>query len=193
MKIRDMSRIRGVSRYILLVRGQKVLLDSDLAVLYGVTTFNLNKAVRRNRDRFPPDFVFNLTRSEYHSLIFQIGISNAGRGGRRHLPFVFTEQGVAMLSSVLRSKRAAVVNISIMRAFIRLRRTLAANKALARKLSKLERRVTAHDGDISSLFDAIRQIIAEPKESKRQIGFSPPGFCAGRGISQAKCRDPGEK
>jgi len=107
-----------IERRILLLRGQRVMLDSDLAQLYGVTTFNLNKAVKRNQDRFPEDFTFQLSKEEYQALRFQIGISKEGRGGRRFLPYAFTEQGVAMLSSVLRSKRAVMVNIAIMRVFV---------------------------------------------------------------------------
>src|SRR5437870_5079988 len=125
-----------VERSILLIRGHKVMLDSDLAALYGVETFNLNKAVRRNMDRFPEDFMFQLTKEEAERLRFQIGISKPGRGGRRYVPYVFTEQGVAMLSSVLRSKRAVHVNIAIMRAFVRLRQILATHKELARKLEE---------------------------------------------------------
>ena len=111
-----------IERNIYLIRGQKVMLDSDLAKLYGVETFNLNKAVKRNISRFPQDFMFQLTKEEADSLRFQIGLSKAeGRGGRRYLPYAFTEQGVAMLSSVLRSDRAVQVNIAIMRAFVKLR------------------------------------------------------------------------
>jgi hypothetical protein len=110
-----------IEQNILLIRGHKVMLDSKLAELYHVTTGNLNKAVRRNVSRFPRDFMFRLTKQEAESLIFQSGISNQQRGGRRHLPFVFTEQGVAMLSSVLNTERAIVVNIAIMRTFVRLR------------------------------------------------------------------------
>jgi len=115
--------IERIENAILFIRGHKVMLDRDLAALYGVTTFNLNKAVKRNTDRFPEDFMFQLTAAEASTLRFQIGMSKGkGRGGRRYLPYVFTEQGVAMLSSVLRSKRAVQVNVEIMRAFVRLRR-----------------------------------------------------------------------
>src|SRR3989304_935083 len=126
---------------ILLIRGQKVMLDSDLAELYGVETFNLNKAVKRNIDRFPSDFMFQLTKEEADSLRFQIGMSKTtGRGGRRYLPYAFTEQGVAMLSSVLNSKGAVQVNIAIMRAFVRLREMIASNKELAKRFDDLEKR-----------------------------------------------------
>ena len=127
-----------VAQSIRWVRGQKVLLDSDLAVLYGVTTGNLNKAVKRNAERFPTDFMFQLDAEEAANLRFQFGISSWG--GRRRLPYAFTEQGVAMLSSVLNSERAVKVNIAIMRAFVKLRETLDTNRELARKFAELERR-----------------------------------------------------
>lgn len=159
-----------IEKAILLIRGHKVMLASDLAKLYGVTTFNLNKAVKRNMDRFPPDFMFQLTKEEAESLRFQIGMSKpAGRGGRRHLPYAFTEQGVAMLSSVLHSKRAVLVNIAIMRAFVRLRELLATHKELARKLAELEQK---YDAQFRVVFDAIRQLMAPPPEPKKgRIGF----------------------
>jgi DNA-binding PadR family transcriptional regulator len=153
-----------------LFRGQKVLLDSDLARLYGVTTGNLNKAVNRNRERFPKDFVFQLTAEEAQNLIFQIGRSK-GRGGRRHLPYAFTEQGVAMLSSVLQSERAVKINIAIIRAFVKLREMLETNRELARKFSDLEQRVGKHDEEITAILEAIRQLIAPPKKARREIGF----------------------
>lgn len=134
--------IRVIEQRILLIRGQKVLLDSDLAGLYDVTTFNLNKAVKRNTDRFPRDFMFQLTQEEVGNLRFQFGISSlrsqnatSKHGGRRYLPYVFTEQGVAMLSSVLNSERAIAVNIEIMRTFVKLRELLATHAELARKLN----------------------------------------------------------
>src|ERR1035437_1024513 len=121
------------------------MLDADLAALYGVTTGNLNKAVKRNLDRFPPDFMFQLTSDEAENLRFQIGISSSDFGGRRYLPYAFTEQGVAMLSSVLRSKRAVQVNIAVMRAFVQLRQVLSSHAELARKLADLEQRIEGHD------------------------------------------------
>ena len=153
-----------------LLRGQKVILDFELGRLYGVTTGNLNKAVNRNRNRFPPDFMFQLTAEEAKRLIFQFGISK-GRGGRRHLPYAFTEQGVAMLSSVLRSERAVKVNIAIMRAFVNLREALETNRELARKFSGLEKRVAKHDDEIDAIIDAIRQLMALPTKPAREIGF----------------------
>ena len=146
------------------------MLDSDLAALYGVTTGNLNKAVARNRNRFPCDFCFRLRREEAKRLIFQIGISN-NRGGRRHLPYAFTEQGVAMLSSVLNSPRAVKVNIAIMRAFVKLRETLESHRELGRKFAELQQRVGKHDEEIAAIIDAIRQLMAPPAKPRREIGF----------------------
>src|SRR5438445_3451804 len=132
--------VERIEHAIVLIRGQKVMLDRDLATLYGVETKNLNKAVRRNFDRFPSDFMFQLTAEEAQNLRFQIGTSSSGYGGRRYLPCAFTEQGVAMLSSVLRSKQAVQVNVAIMHAFVRLRETLSLHKELARKLTEQKNR-----------------------------------------------------
>ena len=167
--------VEQVERLIHLARGEKVLLDADLAVLYGVETKVLNKAVKRNRSRFPEDFMFQLTAEEAAALRFQIGTSKIGRGGRRYLPYAFTEQGVAMLSSVLRSDRAVQVNVGIMRAFVSLRRMLAGNESLARKLADLERRLEGHDQAIKSLFDAIRELALPPAKPGREIGFHAIG------------------
>jgi len=155
-----------IERKILLLRGQKVMLDKDLAQLYGVTTFNLNKAVKRNLDRFPQDFMFQLTKEEFQNLIFHFGISSWG--GTRKLPFAFTEQGVAMLSSVLRSKRAIQVNIEIMRSFVKLRELLSSHKDLARKLDELEKK---YDAQFRVVFEAIRELMTPPEKPKRKIGF----------------------
>ena len=163
--------IEQVESIILLVRGQKVILDRDLAQLYGVTTGNLNKAVKRNIDRFPNDFMFQLTPEEYKSLRFQFGIFKKGRHAK-YLPYAFTEQGVAMLSSVLKSKRAIEVNVAIMRAFVKLRETLATHKELSRKLSDLERKLGDPDEQIQAIFEAIRQLMLPPDEKgKKKIGF----------------------
>ncbi len=158
-----------LEQLIFLIRGQKVMRDEDLARLYRVETRILTRAVRRNAERFPPDFMFELSTDEAEALRSQIGISNLGRGGRRYLPLVFTEHGVAMLSTVLRSKRALQVNIEIMRTFVRLRGLIAAHRELAQKLSQLEQR---YDRQFKVVFDAIREIMA-PKEPsrKRRIGF----------------------
>ena len=158
-----------IEQKIYLIRGQRVILDSDLATLYGVTTFNLNKAVKRNMDRFPIDFMFQLDAQEFESLRFQLGISNLGRGGRRYCPYAFTEQGVAMLSSVLHSKQAVHVNIEIMRAFVRFRELLATHKDLARKLEELEKK---YDEQFAVVFRAIRELMAPPiPPPKQRMGF----------------------
>jgi hypothetical protein len=159
-------------RRILVVRGHRVLLDSDLATLYEVPTRRLNEQVRRNLARFPPDFMFVLKPEEAEALRSQSATSKAGRGGRRYLPMVFTEQGVAMLSSVLRSPRALHVNIGIMRAFVKLRELLASHHDLAQRLEALERK---YDAQFRVVFDAIRDLLREPTPSGRRIGFNPGG------------------
>lgn len=162
----------SIEQKIRIIRGFKVILSSDLAALYGVTTFNLNKAVKRNLDRFPEDFMFQLTAKENESLRFQIGMLEKGRGKHtKYLPYAFTEQGVAMLSSVLNSKRAILVNIEIIRAFVRLRLILATHKDLAQKLDALEKRVGTQDTKIQAVFDAIRELMKTPEKPKRKIGF----------------------
>lgn len=147
------------------------MLDADLAELYGVKTRVLVQAVKRNLNRFPKDFMFQLSDDETKLLRSQIVISNRRRGGRRYLPYVFTEQGVAMLSTVLNSVRAVQINIEIMRAFVRLREMLLSHKDLARKLDALERKFESHDMHIRSLFEAIRQLMTPPEPKKRKIGF----------------------
>jgi hypothetical protein len=144
------------------------MLDADLAGLYGVTTKRLNEQVRRNRSRFPEDFMFQLTSTEAASLRSQIATSNRGRGGRRYAPYAFTEQGVAMLSTVLNSERAIQVNIEIMRAFVHLRQILASNTQLARKLNALEKK---YDSQFRVVFEAIRELMTPPEPNKRKIGF----------------------
>ena len=159
-----------VENKIYLIRGQKVMLGKDLASLYGVTVKRLNEQVKRNIKRFPDDFMLVLTRQEVMNLRSQIATSRWG--GERYLPCVFTEQGVAMLSSVLNSERAIQVNIAIMRAFVKLRQILSTHKELAYKLKELEARIGKHDEDIGSIFEAIRQLMAPPPEPpKRKIGF----------------------
>ena len=143
------------------------MLDKDLAGLYGVLTKNLNKAVARNMDRFPADFMIRLTRKEYDSLRFQFGTLKKGKHSK-YLPLAFTEQGVAMLSSVLRSKRAVQVNIAIMRAFVRLREILSTHKRLAQKLNALEEK---YDAQFKVVFDAIRRLMTEEEKPKHGIGF----------------------
>jgi hypothetical protein len=167
-------------------RGEKVLLDFDLAALYDVETRILNQAVRRNADRFPADFMFQLTSDEAEKLSQVVTPSVAGHDvsnssqivmtsgkyrGKRYRPYAFTEQGVAMLSSVLNSESAVKMNIAIMRAFVQLRRALEANRELARKFSELERRIDKHDSEIAAILEAIRQLMAPPAKPRREIGF----------------------
>jgi hypothetical protein len=159
--------VERIERAILLIRGQKVMLDADLAVMYGVTTGNLNKAVGRNRERFPLDFMFQLTDEEAEALRFQFGISKQ-RGGRRYAAHVFTEQGVAMLSSVLRSRRAVAVNIEIMRAFVRLREIISSHADLARRLDELERK---YDRQFAVVFEAIRKLMTPPRTTPQELGY----------------------
>ena len=161
--------LERIARSIHLIRDLKVMLDADLAALYGVDTRTLVQAVRRNIERFPADFMFQLTKPEFEDLRSQIVTSN--RGGRRYPPYAFTEQGVAMLSSVLRSERAIRVNIEIMRAFVELRRMQASHADLARKLFALEKK---YDKQFKVVFEAIRGLMAPPElEKKGRIGFSP--------------------
>ena len=162
--------VESIASRIFLVRGQKVMLDSDLAELYGVTTSALNQAVRRNIDRFPSDFMFQMTDSEFSNLKSQFVTSSWG--GRRKLLLVFTEQGVSMLSSVLNSERAIQVNIAIMRAFVRIREMLSTHKELAFKLEELERKAGIHDQTIVQLIEAIRQLMEPPAKKGNPIGFT---------------------
>jgi hypothetical protein len=182
--------IERVEKLIHLARGEKVLLDADLAKLYGVETKALNQAVRRNLGRFPADFMFQLTREESDTLFASRSQSvtlNKRGTNIKYLPYAFTEQGVAMLSSVLRSERAVQVNVAIMRAFVSLRRLLAGNDALSRKLAELERRLENHDQGIKSLFDAIRQLMTPPEKPRREIGFHAiPKDAASRDKAKSK-------
>ena len=161
--------IDRIAQSIYLLRGQKVMLGQDLASLYGVTVGALTQAMKRNANRFPNDFVFQLNAQEFADLKSQIVISSWG--GLRSRPYAFTEQGVAMLSSVLKSERAVKVNIAIMRAFVKLRETLETNCKLARKFSELEKHVGKHDDEIAAIIDAIRQLMAPPPKPQREIGF----------------------
>jgi len=160
--------IEMIERKIYLIRGQKVMLDSDLAELYGVSTKVLIQAVKRNIKRFPSDFMFQLKNQEVINLRSQIVTSSLEHGGRRYLPYVFTEQGVAMLSSVLNSERAIEVNILIIRAFVKLREMIASNKELAKRLDELEKK---YDAQFKVVFDTIRQLMIPPETKKRKIGF----------------------
>jgi hypothetical protein len=160
--------LERIQQSILLLRAHKVMLDFDLAALYGVQTKILNKVVKRNLQRFPADFMFELSDAEFENLRFQFGTSRWG--GRRYRPYAFSEQGVAMLSSVLRSERAVLVNIEIMRTFVRLRAMLSSHEELARKLAALERK---YDAQFKAVFDAIRELMAPVVPAKRAIGFGP--------------------
>jgi len=197
---KEIVTVEQIARRICYLRGEKVLLDVDLAALYGVATKALNQAVRRNAGRFPDDFMFQLTTEETLNLRSQImtsslqGIGNQAAGknwsqfvtssekhrGARYRPYAFTEQGVAMLSSVLKSDRAVKVNIAIMRAFVKLRHTLDTNRELARKFEELEKRVGEHDEEITAILEAIRQLMVPPEKPRRQIGFhvqeKPPRY-----------------
>jgi hypothetical protein len=163
--------LEGIRQSILFLRGHKVLLDVTLAALYGVVTGVLIQAVKRNIDRFPADFMFQLTAQEWSVLRSQFVTSSDGHGGRRYAPYAFTEQGVAMLSSVLKSSRAISVNIEIMRAFVRMRELLTSNKELAQKLAELERKVSTHDQAIVGILKAIRELMNPPVPKKRPLGF----------------------
>lgn len=161
------------------IRGLRVMLDSDLAKIYGVTTGALNQALKRNLARFPDDFIFQLSPEESENLISQIVISRKNYGGRRKLPWVFTEHGALMLASILKSGRAVEMSVSVVRAFVLMREQLTATKELAQKLNELESRVSGHDESLRNLFEAIRQLVEPPLPADRkQIGFlretSPP-------------------
>ena len=169
-KVAELIPIERIQNFIFLIRGEKALLAQQLAELYDVPVKVLIQAVKRNQARFPDDFAFQLTRQEFANLKSQIVTSSWG-GLRRALPYAFTEQRVAMLSSVLRSDRAVQVNVAIMRAFVSLRRLLATNEDLSRKFAELERKLEGHDDAIKSLFDAIRELMLPPKKPKREMGF----------------------
>jgi phage regulator Rha-like protein len=164
-----------IENKIFLIRGFKVMLDSDLAELYGITTYNLNKAVKRNMSRFPADFMFQLSKEEFKNLIFQFGISSLKHGGKRHLPFVFSEHGVTMLSSVLRSERAVQMNIFIVRAFIKMRELLSTHKDLAQKMAELERTQREQGNQLSTVYSIVKQLVMKPVQTElpkpKKIGF----------------------
>ncbi|HSR07966.1 MAG TPA: ORF6N domain-containing protein [Bryobacteraceae bacterium] len=163
--------VEVIQRRIYLVRGQKVMTDADLAKLYQVETKVLNRAVQRNLSRFPDDFMFRLTPGEAESLRCQIGTSKVGRGGRRYLPLVFTEHGVVMLSSVLKSERSVQMNILVVRAFVKLREMLASHKDLANKMIDLERQQRSQGQQLSVVYTMVRKLMEPPRKRKRTIGF----------------------
>jgi ORF6N domain len=160
--------IERIEKRILFLRGQKVMLDADLARIYGVTTARLNQQVKRNQDRFPAEFMFQLTKEEFDNLMLQFATSSPGYGGRRKRPYVFTEHGAIMLASVLNSPIAVRASLQVVRAFVRLREMLATHKDLARKLEALERK---YDSQFKVVFDAIRQLMAQPEPKEKKIGF----------------------
>ena len=162
-----------IERQIYLIRGQKVMLDSDLAQMYGVTTKKLNQAMRRNIARFPEDFMFRLSAREADLLRSQIVTSKKGRGGRRYLPFVFTEHGTVMLASALNSPVAIQASILIVRAFVRLREILSSHREFARRLDELEQRVEIHGGSILAMLEKFRRLTAQLEKPPRRIGFQP--------------------
>jgi hypothetical protein len=164
----------AVEKRIFVVRERQVMLDEDLADLYGVETKRLIQQVKRNLKRFPEDFMFQLANSEAAALRSQIATSNGGRGGRRYTPYVFTEQGVAMLSGVLRSERAIVVNIEIMRAFVELRRVASSYAAIEKRLEEIERELGGHDEQLNQIFMTLRQLISPPDRPKHPVGFRMP-------------------
>lgn len=166
---KQMIPIEEIASKIFLIRGHRVMLDRDLAEIYGIATRNLNKAVTRNPERFPSEFMFRLNKQEFENLMFQSGTSSWG--GTRKLPRVFTEQGVAMLSSVLKSKTAIQVNIAIMKTFVKLRKIFSAHGELADKLFQLEKKIKKHDEEIVTIFEAIRQLMSGPVKTKEKIGF----------------------
>ena len=168
--MKDLIPQEIIEQKIFMIRKHKVILSTHLAKLYDVEVRTLVQAVKRNIERFPEDFMFQLTDKEFENLKSQIVISSWG-GARRAKPYAFTEQGVAMLSSVLRSNCAIQVNIAIMRAFVKLRRILSTHKELANKLSQLERKTEKHDKEIQGIFEAIRQLMAPPEKTKGRIGF----------------------
>jgi hypothetical protein len=167
-----------VDSKIQVLRGQKVILDSDLAELYGVPVRQLNQQIKRNAGRFPADFLFQLSAAEYQRLRSQNVISNVGRGGRRYLPHAFTEHGAIMAATVLNSKRAIEMSIFVVRAFVRMRQALAANQQIVTKLSEIERRLEGHDVEIQELVDAIRELMAPLPANNRRIGFETPSGSA---------------
>ena len=163
-----------VESRILILRHQRVILDSDLADLYGVSTKQLNQQIKRNRERFPPDFTFQLTAKEDQILRSQIVTSSKKHGGRRYPPYAFTEHGAIMAATVLNSKRAIEMSVFVVRAFVRMREMLVKNRQLAAKINELDRRLETHDTAIQDLIDAIKELMAPEEASKRKIGFQLP-------------------
>jgi phage regulator Rha-like protein len=165
-----------VESRILILRNQRVILDSDLAELYGVTVKRLNQQVNRNQERFPADFMFQLTAKEDKALRLQIATSKKGRGGRRYPPYAFTEHGAIMAATVLNSKRAIEMSVFVVRAFVRMREMLAKNRQLAAKINELDRRLETHDTAIQDIIEAIKELMVPEGPPRRKVGFQlPPG------------------
>jgi hypothetical protein len=179
---KDEISIDQIDHRILLIRGRRVMIDSDLAALYDVSTGRFNEQVKRNLGRFPADFMFQLTNQEAVALRSQFAISNerAGRGGRRYLPYAFTEHGAIMAATILNTPRATEVSVYVVRAFLRLREIVASSTALSKKLDALERKVTTHDRTIGDLIQAIRQLTVQPEPKRRPIGFVVPEDTSGK-------------
>jgi hypothetical protein len=174
MRARRKALVIPIESRILILRRQKVILDRDLAELYRVPVKRLNEQVKRNRDRFPSDFMFQLNSREYGSLRSRFATSNAGRGGSRYLPHAFTEHGAIMAATVLNSDRAVDMSVFVVRAFVRLREMLATNRQVAAKINELELRLETHDATIQDLIEAMRELMSPPKTRRRKIGFSLP-------------------
>ena len=178
-KLLSMPRSPGTPAFsvesrIFFLRHRRVILDADLAALYGVPVKRLNQQVKRNQERFPSDFMFQLTRKEHKILRLQIATSKKGSGGRRYLPNVFTEHGAIMAATVLNSERAVQMSVFVVRAFVRLREVLATNRRLASKVDELEKRMESHDDTIQDLIDAIRELMTPEEEPRERIGFALP-------------------
>ena len=180
MKNTALVLTKKVDSTILFLRGQKVILDVDLAELYGVSVKRLNEQVKRNIRRFPSDFLFRLTRREYSNLRSQFVTSSSDHGGRRYLPYAFTEHGAIMAATVLNSKRAIEMSIFVVRAFVHLREASIANRQIEAKLAELERRLESHDGDIQQLVEAIRELMEPEPANPRRIGFETPVLAKGQ-------------
>jgi ORF6N domain len=171
-RAKPLAAVGDITRSITVLRGHRVILDAELAAIYGVTTGRLNEAVKRNAERFPEDFMFRLSAAEHAALISQIATSKSGRGGRRKLPWAFTEHGAIQAANVLNSPRAIAMGVYVVRAFVRLRELLASNTALARKLDELERKYKHHDEAITAILSAIRELTNPPQPKRRGIGFT---------------------
>jgi hypothetical protein len=173
---RALVPVERITQAILVLRGQRVILDSDLAAIYGVTTGRLNEAIKRNADRFPEDFMFRLSAAEHAALISQFATSKPGRGGRRKLPWAFTEHGAIQAANVLNSPRAVAMGVYVVRAFVKLRELLISNRELARRFdeleARLEKRLTAHDEAIAAILSAIRELMNPTPPKRRGIGFT---------------------